>query len=156
MNNKKILNSFILREILFPGEKQTEEGNFKLEAEVIEDLNTYEIMSWEKFEAGCCQIVEQIKASGKEYKNVLGIPRGGLILAVRLSHLLSLPLVFSPDSLDSLKGTLVCDDVSDTGETLKDCLYDKVTLYIKPGTETMPEYYAFQTDKWIEFPWEKK
>lgn len=58
---------------------------------------------------------------------------------------------------------LVVDDVSDTGLTLQVALdivshhapksVKTATLYIKPWTRLVPDYYAELTDKWLVFPW---
>ncbi|MEB2836585.1 MAG: phosphoribosyltransferase family protein [Desulfurococcales archaeon] len=64
------------------------------------------------------------------------------------------------------KKVLVVDDISDSGLTLETVvnflsLYGPrslvtATLYIKPWTKFVPDYYAASTDKWVVFPWEKK
>ncbi|MCE4612846.1 MAG: hypothetical protein F7C07_03315 [Desulfurococcales archaeon] len=66
-----------------------------------------------------------------------------------------------------LKGrrVILVDDVSDTGLTLELALQainlymptavKTATLYIKPWTKIVPDYYSEITDKWIVFPWEK-
>lgn len=64
------------------------------------------------------------------------------------------------------KNVLIVDDVSDTGLTLEHAieavkLYSPkevytATIYVKPWTKLVPDYYAYITDKWIVFPWEKK
>ncbi len=64
------------------------------------------------------------------------------------------------------KNVLIVDDVSDTGLTLNLAvnvvnLYSPkklrtATLYIKPWTKMIPDYYSKISDKWIVFPWEKK
>ena len=70
--------------------------------------------TWQEFDKDCLKIVEWIKSENLTFKNVYGPPRGGLPLAVKLSHLLNIPL-----SLDTIKqNTLVVDDISDTGNTL--------------------------------------
>ena len=53
-------------------------------------------------------------SSGK-IRSVAGVPRGGLILAVLLSHQLGIPLVYVEEATPS---TLLVDDLADTGETL--------------------------------------
>ncbi|MCE4601452.1 MAG: hypothetical protein F7C38_07860 [Desulfurococcales archaeon] len=60
---------------------------------------------------------------------------------------------------------LIVDDISDSGLTLQLAveavnLYlprevRTATVYIKPWTEFMPDYYAFTTRSWIVFPWER-
>jgi len=64
------------------------------------------------------------------------------------------------------KKILLVDDISDTGLTLE--LAKEVvsfylpgevrtaSLYIKPWTSIVTDYYAEVTDKWVVFPWEKK
>ncbi len=61
---------------------------------------------------------------------------------------------------------LVVDDVSDTGKSLrlvKTHLLEQgaralkiATLYFKPWSITMPDYYERTTSDWIIFPWERK
>lgn len=61
------------------------------------------------------------------------------------------------------KNALIVDDVSDTGLTLQLALdiirhyapreVRTATLYIKPWTKLIPDYYAELTDKWLVFPW---
>jgi hypoxanthine phosphoribosyltransferase len=61
---------------------------------------------------------------------------------------------------------LLVDDISDTGMTLQLAsevlaLYmpeevKTATLYIKPWTSFVPDYYGGTTEKWVVFPWEKK
>lgn len=63
------------------------------------------------------------------------------------------------------KNVLLVDDVADTGESLieiRKYLAAKrpkrlilATLYIKPWTKIMPDYYAAKTSAWIVFPWER-
>ncbi len=62
------------------------------------------------------------------------------------------------------KHVLVCDDVSDSGDSLtlvKKHLQDlgcasitTVTLYIKRWTKFIPDYYVKESEAWIVFPWE--
>ena len=78
-----------------------------------------------------------------EYPNidsVMGLPRGGLIPAVMISHELGIPLVINPT-----KNTLVVDDINDTGHTLDkavtesysdNALSKSVELSIPPLSET--------------------
>ena len=64
------------------------------------------------------------------------------------------------------KKVLVVDDVADTGESLKlvnehlkmnDASNIKAaTIYYKPWSITVPDYYQETTRSWIVFPWERK
>lgn len=61
---------------------------------------------------------------------------------------------------------LVVDDVSDTGRSLKlvkESLFKKrvkdlkiATLYYKPWSITLPDFYQKTTSNWVIFPWERK
>lgn len=63
------------------------------------------------------------------------------------------------------RDVLIVDDISDSGLTLQTAathvsLYNPrslrtATLFVKPWTKIVPDYYAFVTDKWVVFPWEK-
>ena len=70
--------------------------------------------------------------------------------------------------IGDIKGrrVLLVDDISDTGMTLQ--LAQEVvafympeevrtaTLYIKPWTGLVPDYYGEMTEKWVVFPWERR
>lgn len=111
-------------------------------------------VSWQDFERLCDSVSGQIRKAGFVPAGIYGIPRGGLPFAVRLSHLLSAPLLLAP-----CEGCLVVDDIADSGETLKHFEksgYRMATLFCKPGSEVKPEFYGeiFSSDAWIVFPWE--
>ena len=59
--------------------------------------------------------VEEIayKCRFKEFSGIYGVPRGGLCLAVALSHKLQINLIKEP-----IKNSLIVDDVYETGITL--------------------------------------
>lgn len=77
------------------------------------------------------------------------------------------PKLTQPVSVD-VKGklALVVDEVADTGKSLrliKEHLLEKgaqdvkiATVFYKPWSIVVPDYYAAETDKWIVFPWEIK
>lgn len=102
------------------------------------------------------QIAHSISGKEKQFKNIYGIPRGGLILAVMLSHSLNLPVIL--DKNEITEETIVIDDISDSGETFtripKSGLF--VTLFIDKDTKSMPDIYKHtkKKDEWIVFPWE--
>ena len=64
------------------------------------------------------------------------------------------------------KKILILDDVADTGKTLKlvkEHLFDRgaeevkiATIYYKPWSIVVPDYYEKETKRWIVFPWERK
>ena len=114
-------------------------------------------MSWDKFEEGCQLLAKQIKKSDTEIKTIFGIPRGGLCIAVRLSHILSIPMIKNFSYVN--KNTLIVDDIADSGKTLSgfNSKYNKATLHYKPESSIIkPDFFAYKTKSWIVYPWEKK
>ena len=85
--------------------------------------------------------------------SVMGLPRGGMIPAVLISHELNLPFVLHPG-----KNTLVVDDINDTGETLsKSPGAYWATLHHKPTSKFQHNFYAREIqDQWIVYPWERE
>ena len=116
-------------------------------------------ISWKDFEKMRKKLVKQIKKSNKKFDGVYGIPRGGLILAVCLSHDLNLPLLKIPT-----KNSLIAEDISDTGNTLikliKNKNYKKIAcLYSSNWTKVIPDYYVkvkVKKFKWLVFPYENQ
>ena len=86
--------------------------------------------------------------------SIYGIPRGGLIPAVMLSHLTGLPLVQTIG-----ENTLVVDDMTDSGVTMSKMPGQwTATLFHKPHTSIFtPNVYSrlHEGDEWLVFPLEK-
>ena len=72
-------------------------------------MTTY--FTWREFDESVEKIAN--KCSYKEFSGVYGVPRGGLCLAVALSHKLKIELISEP-----IKNSLIVDDVYETGITL--------------------------------------
>ena len=114
-------------------------------------------MTWEQFDEACHKLVEKLKPF--KFKNIYGIPRGGLVVAVKLSHLLDIPLI--SNIKDSSWNTLVVDDIADTGKTLRpfktvSCHLCIATLYYHKQSVVVPDHYVHEKkDKWVVFPWEQ-
>jgi uncharacterized protein len=66
----------------------------------------------------------------------------------------------------SFKKTLIVDDIADTGESIKlvkthlqqqgASQIETATLYQKPWSAIIPDFYEKQTTNWVVFPWEPK
>lgn len=114
-------------------------------------------ISWKEFEEMAQQLAKNIKENNNNLKSIYGIPRGGLPLAVYLSHHLDLPLI-SNNEIDL--ETLIVDDISDNGDTLFEYNYCKTAcLYSTPWTKVTPDFYLKLKESpndWLVFPWEKK
>ena len=94
-----------------------------------------------------------------KYKYVYGIPRGGLIVAVYLSHYCKLELLCNPFYVGK-PNSLVVDDIADTGKTLASypySAYDTATIHYKPRSIIKPTYFVeeIKNDDWIVYPYEK-
>ena len=67
--------------------------------------------SWKDFDKNVEYIANQCRFL--EFSGIYGIPRGGLCLAVALSHKLKIKLISEP-----IKNSLIVDDIYETGITL--------------------------------------
>jgi hypoxanthine phosphoribosyltransferase len=112
-----------------------------------------ELMTWEMFHYAIIKLGEKIK-SHKDFKNIYGIPRGGLVVAVALSHYLNIPLIIHEE--DITIDTLIVDDISDTGNTLSRYPNNILaTIYITNHTKVIPNHYVFtRKSDWVTYPWE--
>ena len=103
------------------------------------------------------------RLEGIDLEFIAGIPRGGLIPAVMMSHAFGIKYI-SYSSAKMLPGdlkrkTLVIDDISDTGVTMAEA--DKLnfitaSLCCRIGTKTLPRFIGetISDDRWLVFPWE--
>jgi len=113
------------------------------------------ILSWIDTNELVDTLCEKIKLDLPNIDSVHGIPRGGLIPAVLISHKLGLPYVGAVGP-----NTLVVDDICDSGVTLDKGpgVYTAV-LHYKPHTSCFkPNVWAtkHEGDEWLIYPWETK
>lgn len=113
------------------------------------------LLDWNDFDQAVARIADQCQREG--LAGVYGVPRGGLPLAVALSHRLGLPLVtvIAPD-------VLVVDDIHDSGQTLRELRQahgERLRhVWVWATRESVP--YGYQAvltaigSAWIIFPWE--
>ncbi|MBU7042512.1 MAG: phosphoribosyltransferase [Theionarchaea archaeon] len=144
-----------------------------------------EYLHWSKVDEAIWTLADHVR---KDFQvdMIVGIARGGLIPAVRMSHIMDnilmrvmdvkfytdieehteMPTITVPLT-EPVKGkrVLIVDDVADTGKTLK-VVKENIesqgaqdvriaVIAKKPQSIIDPDYYIFQTDRWIIFPWEK-
>ena len=119
--------------------------------------------SWKEFDEAIEQMVVAVKEFGLyDINAVYGVPRGGLIMGVALSHALEIPLIPSLVFYDGKReNLLIVDDISDTGKTLdrleamvNNCLF--YTLHYDDESIFKPDfYYASNEGCWMKYPWEK-
>lgn len=117
-------------------------------------------LTWEDITKQVNNLVVKLEPRKREFTGIFGIPRGGLIPAVMLSHILQIPWVQSTDKI--MPGTLVVDDIIDTGKTSSRLVTGKncsvATLYYQEESIFVPDFYGVKLPKdnfdWMIFPWE--
>ena len=107
--------------------------------------------TWDEFDKSVEYIANQCKFL--EFSGIYGIPRGGLCLAVALSHKLRVNLIPEP-----LKNSLIVDDVYETGITLNTLKNIEGAKFFVLFSKNKPTWWnsVHVTEKsdWIVFPWE--
>lgn len=112
--------------------------------------------AWNEFLADMYErIIPALLPRAHEFAGVWGPPRGGLIMAVMLSHNLGIPYFTEPQG----PKTLIVDDIADSGETLWPFRnYPIVTCFYHRGSKVAPMLWLHEKkkDEWVVFPWEKE
>ena len=116
-------------------------------------------MSWMGFEFAISEFVRDYKQNNYSVDAIYGPPRGGLPIAVTLSHWLGVPLIKDYWETEKLDKVLIVDDIADTGKTLESLIGPKFityTIYYHKQSTVVPDYYCFEKkDDWVVFPWEE-
>ena len=112
-------------------------------------MRTY--FTWEEFDKSVEYIANKCKYL--EFSGIYGIPRGGLCLAVALSHKLKVKLITEP-----IKNSLIVDDVYETGFTLNPLRKFEGAMFFVLFSKKEPTWWnavnICQKKEWIIFPWE--
>ena len=107
--------------------------------------------TWGEFDKSVDHIANKCKFL--KFSGIYGIPRGGLCLAVALSHKLKINLISQP-----IKNSLIVDDVYETGITLNKFKDIEGAMYFVLFSKIKPTWWntVFISDEkeWIVFPWE--
>lgn len=100
-------------------------------------------------------LADKIRNQKQFFRNLYGVPRGGSVVAVYLSHELNIP-IGRKDQIHN--DTLIVDDIVDSGLTLQ--YWKKVygnqfaSLFIRDA-KTKPDFYVNNAEKfWVVFPYE--
>lgn len=111
-------------------------------------------LSWQEFDGAVERLAHQARQV-PGLTGIYGVPRGGLVLAVALSHRLALPLLEQPGP-----GCLVVDDVYESGQTLAPYQHlpgCHVAVWVskaEPNWWHAAEVTA--SEEWLLFPWENR
>jgi len=119
-------------------------------------------LNWNDIDRAINRIIASINSSEIKINAVGGLPRGGLIPAVMLSHRLGIPFVSQAQIQTTIGNILIVDDICDSGKTLKRFKFEEniytATLHWKQSSEYQPNYFweiAYENE-WIVYPWENK
>lgn len=110
------------------------------------------VLSWLEFDQAVQRLAERWSAA--PFAGVYGVPRGGLCLAVALSHALERPLLAEPQP-----DALIVDDVYETGRTLE-ALHARfptarcVVWVSKRPVQWWDAVVVTDSSEWLLFPWE--
>ena len=112
-------------------------------------MTTY--FTWNDFDESVVHIAN--KCRSLEFSGIYGVPRGGLCLAVALSHKLKIKLISEP-----LKNSLIVDDVYETGLTLTTFKDIEGAMFFVLFSKIKPTWwntvFISKKSQWIVFPWE--
>ena len=107
--------------------------------------------TWQEFDKSVEYIANKCKTL--EFAGIYGIPRGGLCLAVALSHKLKVKLISEP-----INNSLIVDDVYETGFTLNPLRKIEGAMFFVLFSKKVPTWWnavnICQAKEWIIFPWE--
>ena len=106
---------------------------------------------WSEFDKSVLHIANECKFL--EFSGIYGVPRGGLCLAVALSHKLKINLISEPKN-----NSLIVDDIYETGITLNRFKDIKGATFFVLISKVKPTWWntvkISKDNEWIVFPWE--
>ena len=111
---------------------------------------------WAQFDEDMQKIADW--AREYSFKSVYGLPRGGLVPAVALSHLLDIPLILDRHQIS--RDTLVVDDIIDKGEIIERFLSGLLiepkiaVIFFNEEATHRPDFFVRTKKYWVVFPWE--
>ncbi|MFW5703214.1 MAG: phosphoribosyltransferase [Patescibacteria group bacterium] len=141
-------------------------------------------LTWNMLHKLSTELARNVKKDGYAFDVIVAIARGGMPIATIMADALNLRNVatFTVSTYEQMhkkkeaqlvlgcgdqitgKRVLLVDDISDSGESLAfgiDYLnkmgvtsLKTATVFAKPGTSSLPDFYVQQTTEWVIFPYE--
>ena len=109
------------------------------------------LFTWREFDRSVEHIANECKFL--KFSGIYGVPRGGLCLAVALSHKLKINLISEPE-----KNSLIVDDIYETGITLNSLKDIEGATFFVLFSKIKPTWWntvkIAKKKEWIVFPWE--
>lgn len=110
-------------------------------------------VNWSDFDRAVWELTALLKNC--EYAPLYGLPRGGLCLAVALSHSTGRELITGPQD-----GMIWIDDVIETGASLRKIKYKPLMtiVWFDKNGEHLTDYKVTDANHsdWLIMPWEDK
>lgn len=125
-------------------------------------------LTWPEFDHAICEMATRVRILKRSWPGVciVGEPRGGLPLAVALSHYTDIPIALSPKLLPTTTPLIWVDDVLDSGATFKQAGLDylckkcrrwEAVVWVDKTGGQFPDVFPIlemPRTEWIVFPWE--
>lgn len=138
--------------------------------------------SWQEIHVLSLALAEKLKSSGRNWKRIIAVTRGGMVPACIIARALDIRLVDTvniesysaqtrgdvqilsqPDLQYNQIDTLVIDDLSDSGNTFKAIrsLWPQATfacIFVKPEGQPQADYFVEEIAQncWVYFPWDSQ
>ena len=110
-------------------------------------------LSWVEFNVAVAKLAPLIDRT--VVRKLYGVPRGGLCIAVALSHATGIPLELEPGP-----GCAIIDDIADTGKTLRELKGAQKLVWVLRPMSMLNCHSALKLalndDRWVLFPWEQE
>lgn len=141
-------------------------NDWEVNTTLVSDMGKHKplyILSWEDVNRFIKILAKNLTEIG--IRSITGVPRGGLIPAIMLSHEMGIPYVdisrACKKDLSIKQRTVLIDDISDTGHTLESYTkhqFSIATLLTRSTTKVLPTYtgQVVENSDWVIFPWERK
>lgn len=101
----------------------------------------------------CEEFIYVLGQQCSKYTGIVGVPRGGTILATMLSYRSGLPLLVHPQP-----GCLIIDDACVTGAALIPYYhrFDIAVMWVRQDSPIVPTYAYDSQNNWkgVKFPWQ--
>jgi hypoxanthine phosphoribosyltransferase len=115
-------------------------------------------ITWPEFDRAVLTMAELVQRARPKSYALFGVPRGGLPLAVALSHRVGLPV-----TRILRRGIMVVDDIVDSGATVERLRAQRpgchvVTWFIREGMKLdgVASVAVAPAGAWLVFPWEDR
>ena len=121
--------------------------------------NNYKEITWEEIDNLVKKSLSEIDKLG--CKEVYGLPRGGLVPALIISHQLGYKFITQdPISSGNINNCLIVDDIVDSGETMErfsSAGFKTFSIFYKKSAKIQPNCFGQIAEEniWLIFPWEE-